>query len=137
MASYEFKKNILPFLIKILIGLGIGVFVVILGEGWLFELNFLKNIDLLTIDFRYQSKYEREVQKRDLSKDGNVVIIGISDEDLTALPEPFPFPRSYYAHIIENLNRAGAKVIVFDMTFESPGKISTGRQPHACSIKEK
>jgi adenylate cyclase len=125
MASYEFKKNILPLLIKILIGLGIGIFVVILGEGWLFELNFLKNIDLLTIDFRYQSKYEREVEKRNLSQDGNVAIIGISDEDLVALPEPFPFPRSYYAHLIENLNRAGAKVIVFDMTFESLSKVST------------
>jgi adenylate cyclase len=122
MASYEFKKKILPLLIRAAIGLSIGVFVVILGQGWLFELNFLKKIDLLTIDFRYQSKYEREVQKRDLSKDGNVVIIGISDEDLVALPEPFPFPRSYYAHLIENLNRAGAKAIVFDMTFESPSK---------------
>jgi adenylate cyclase len=126
MASYEFKKNILPLLIKTAIGLGIGVFVVILGQGWLFELNFLKNIDLLTIDFRYQSKYEREAQRRDLRKDGNVVIIGISDEDLLALPEPFPFPRSYYAHLIENLNRAGAKVIVFDMTFESPSKDGAG-----------
>jgi adenylate cyclase len=125
MASYEFKKKILPFIIKVLIGLGIGVFVVILGEGWLFELNFLKNIDLLTIDFRYQSKYEREVEKRDLDSTGNVAIIGISGEDLEALPEPFPFPRSYYAHIIENLNRAGAKVIVFDMTFESLSKVST------------
>jgi adenylate cyclase len=126
MASYEFKKKILSLLLKIAIGLGIGLFVVILGQGWLFELNFLKNIDLLTIDLRYQSKYEREAQRRDLSKDGNVAIIGISDEDLAALPEPFPFPRSYYAHIIENLNRAGAKVIVFDMTFESPGKDAAG-----------
>jgi len=125
MASYEFKKKILPFLIKVLIGLGIGVFVVMIGEGWLFELNFLRDIDLLTIDFRYQSKYEREVEKRDLSQNGNVAIIGISDEDLIALPEPFPFPRSYYAHIVENLNRAGAKVIVLDLTFESLSKIST------------
>ncbi len=124
MASYEFKKKILPFLIKVLIGLGIGVFVVMIGEGWLFELNFLRDIDLLTIDFRYQSKYEREVEKRDLSQNGNVAIIGISDEDLIALPEPFPFPRSYYAHIVENLNRAGAKVIVLDLTFESLSKIS-------------
>ncbi|MGD0589230.1 MAG: adenylate/guanylate cyclase domain-containing protein [Bacteroidota bacterium] len=126
MASYEFKKKILPLLLRTAIGLGIGVFVVVLGQGWLFELNFLKNIDLLTIDFRYQSKYEREAQQRDLSKDGNVVIIGISDEDLKALPEPFPFPRSYYAHLIENLNRAGAKVIVLDITLGSPSKDTAG-----------
>ena len=86
------------------IGLGIGLFVITIGQGWLFELNFLKNIDLLTIDLRYQSRYERTEQTRDLKKNGDVVIVSISDEeDLKALPEPFPFPRSYYAHVIENL----------------------------------
>jgi adenylate cyclase len=121
MTSYEFKKKILPMIVKILIGLGIGLFVIMIGQGWLFELNFLKNIDLLTIDLRYQSRYEREGQTRDLKNEGNVVIVSISDEeDLKALPEPFPFPRSYYAHIIENLNKAGARSIVFDITCEAP-----------------
>ena len=120
MTSYEFKRKILPILIRLAIGLGIGIFVVIIGQGWLFELSFLKNIDLLTIDLRYQSKYERTEQMRDLKKDGDVVIVSISDkEDLKALIEPFPFPRSYYAHVIENLNNAGAKAIVFDITLQS------------------
>ncbi len=123
MASYEFKKKFLPLIIKIIIGAGIGLFVVAIGQGWLFELNFLKNIDLLTIDLRYQSRYERVEQTRDLVKSGDVVIVSISDEeDLKALIEPFPFPRSYYAHVIENLNKAGARAIVFDITWQSPGK---------------
>ncbi|RPI03298.1 MAG: CHASE2 domain-containing protein [Ignavibacteriae bacterium] len=126
MTSYEFKRKILPVLVKLSIGLGIGIFVVIIGQGWLFELTFLKNIDLLTIDLRYQSKYERTEQTRDLVKDGDVVIVGISDDDLKAFIEPFPFPRSYYAHIIKNLNDAGARVIVFDMTWESQGKTLQG-----------
>jgi adenylate cyclase len=136
MASYEFKKKILPLLIKIAIGLGIGIFVVLLGQGWLFELNFLKNVDLLTIDLRYQSKYERESHRRDLNKDGNVAIIGISDEDLAALSEPFPFPRSYYAHLIENLNKVGAKVVVFDLTFESAGKDAAGDSSMRAVLKK-
>ncbi|MCX6122209.1 MAG: adenylate/guanylate cyclase domain-containing protein [Ignavibacteriales bacterium] len=119
MTSYEFKRKILPMLVKLSIGLGIGVFVIIIGQGWLFELTFLKNIDLLTIDLRYQSKYVRTEQTRDLKKDGDVVIVGISDDDLKAFIEPFPFPRSYYAHVIKNLNDAGARTIVFDMTWES------------------
>lgn len=123
MTSYEFKRKILPLLVKLSIGLGIGVFVIIIGQGWLFELNFLKNIELLTIDLRYQSRYERTEQTRDLKSNGDVVIVSISDEeDLKALQEPFPFPRSYYAHIIDNLNKAGAKAIVFDITLQSPGK---------------
>jgi adenylate cyclase len=126
MTSYEFKKNILPILIKLAIGLGIGLFVILLGQGWLFELTFLSNIDLLTIDLRYQSRYERSDQTRDLKKDGDVIIVKISDDDLKAFVDPFPFPRSYYAHIIENLNSAGARAIVFDMTWESPGKSAAG-----------
>jgi adenylate cyclase len=126
MISYELKKKIYSLLIKTGIGIGIGLFVVIIGQGWLFEINFLKNIDLLTLDFRYQAKYERRIQERNLNESGNVAIVGISDEDITALPEAFPFPRSYYAHVIENLNRAGAKVIVLDITFESPGKSPAG-----------
>ena len=122
MTSYEFKKKILPILVKTAIGLSIGIFVIIIGQGWLFELTFLTNIDLLTIDMRYQSRYERAEQTRDLRKDGDVIIVGITDDDLKAFVDPFPFPRSYYAHIIENLNNAGAKAIVFDMTWESPGK---------------
>jgi hypothetical protein len=87
MTSYEFKKRILPILVKISIGLGIGFFVIILGQGWLFELSFLKNIDLLTIDLRYQSRYERIEPIRNLVKNGDVVIVSISDEeDLKALP---------------------------------------------------
>lgn len=94
MASYESKKKILSILVKLSIGLGIGIFVIIIGQGWLFELTFLRNIDLLTIDLRYQSRYERTEQTRDLKKNGDVVIVGISDDDRKALIEPFPFPRS-------------------------------------------
>jgi adenylate cyclase len=126
MISYELKKKLKLLLIKIAIGLGIGLFVVILGQGWLFEISFLKNIDLMTIDIRYQNKYERDTQGRDLVETGSVAIVGISHEDLIALPESFPFPRSYYAHVVENLNRAGAKAIVFDITFDSPGKSAGG-----------
>ncbi len=119
MTSYDFKKKILPHLIRLAVGLGIGLFIIVLGQGWLFELGFLKDIELLTLDVRYQGRYERTEQARDLKKDGDVVIVSISDDDLKALG-PFPFPRWYYAHIIENLNAAGAKAIVFDMTWDAP-----------------
>lgn len=122
MTSYEFKKKILPLLVKAAVGIGIGLFIIIIGQGWLFEMTFLKNIELLTIDVRYQSRYEHAEQTRDLQKDGDVVIVSISDDDLKAFVDPFPFPRSYYAHIIENLNKAGVKAIVFDMTWDTPSK---------------
>jgi adenylate cyclase len=122
MASYSFKKNVLPLLIKIAIGIGIGVLVVLLTQDLLFEIGFIKQIDYLTIDYRFQIRYERQKesgQLKDLKNAGDVVIVGISESDSKALPESFPFPRSYYAHLIENLQRAGVRAIGIDITLES------------------
>jgi adenylate cyclase len=120
MTSYDFKKSVLPQLIKFGIGFGVAAVVLLTTQEWLFEISFLKNVDLLTIDYRFQQRYNSEdsTARERLQKLGDVVVLGISDEDLKALPKPFPFPRDYYAHVVENLNRAGAKAIIFDITFE-------------------
>lgn len=120
MASFNFKKTILPILIKVGIGLGIGLVVVVLTQGIVFEVDFLKKVEYLTVDYRFQNRYDRVGPTRDVKNEGDVVIVGISEEDSKAVPEPFPFPRSYYAHLIENLNRAGARAIAFDITFGTP-----------------
>jgi adenylate cyclase len=120
MASYDFKKKILPQLIKLGISIGIGLFVVFFTH--LVDIGFLSKIDLLTVDYRFQARYESNGPPKDLLRNGEVVIVSITDEDLKALPERFPFPRSYYAHVIDNLNRAGASVIVLDITFSTPGQ---------------
>lgn len=46
-----------------------------------------------------------------------IVIVGIDDETFNALDERYPFPREYYAKLIDNLTLAGAKLIVFDLEF--------------------
>ncbi len=120
MASYDFKKKTLPILIRIVVGLGIGGIVVLLTQGVLFDkFGFLQSIDHLTIDLRYQMRYQQS-QPRDLKDQGKVVIVSISDDDLKAMPRTFPFPRDYYAHLIENLESAGAAAIGLDITFETP-----------------
>ncbi|MEX0602907.1 MAG: adenylate/guanylate cyclase domain-containing protein, partial [Bacteroidota bacterium] len=112
----NFDKTVKPLLIKIAIGLGIGSLVVVLA--FLLDLGILRDVEALTVDFRFQ---QRSVTK-DVVNDGNVVIVKISDEDIKALPGSFPFPRSYYAHVIENLNRAGAVAVVLDLTLTNPGE---------------
>ncbi|HEY6953526.1 MAG TPA: CHASE2 domain-containing protein [Bacteroidota bacterium] len=120
MASYDFKKKTLPFLIRIGIGLGIGAIVIVITQGIFFDkIAILQSIDQLTVDLRYQNRYQRN-EPRNLKDSGNVVIVSISNEDLKAMPRTFPFPRNYYAHLIENLNSAGAAVIGLDITFDSP-----------------
>ena len=44
----------------------------------------------------------------------------VSDKSDATLPEHFPFPRSYYARAIRNLNRAGVRAIGIDFSFEDP-----------------
>lgn len=118
MTLYEFKRTVTPHLIRASIGIGIGVVVLLLTQGWLFELAFLRNVELLTIDYRYQNAHDPQKAER-VKDEADVVIVGIDDKDLIAMPDPFPFPRNYYAHLVRNLTLAGARAIVFDITFES------------------
>jgi len=121
MAS--FKKTLLPILIKIALGLGIGALVVLLS---LWDPGFIRRVDNLTTDYRFQNRYNRidtvDAYRAVFQQRSDVVIVGISEKDLEAMPDAFPFPRSYYAHLVENLNLAGARVIALDLTFENVGR---------------
>ena len=55
-------------------------------------------------------------------EDSPVVIVEISQEADEEIPHQFPWPRSLYARLIENLNQAGAKVIAIDVLFDQPGQ---------------
>ena len=121
------KKKLLSLVTKIGIGLGIGLLVILLTQDWLLEIKIFSDVERLTTDYRYQKRYERATNgnteegiaeyKNAFREKSSVVIVGIDNNDLKAMPDRFPFPRWYYAHVIENLNRAGAKVIVFDISF--------------------
>lgn len=50
--------------------------------------------------------------------DSPVVLLAISEQADDALPERYPWPRKYYAKVIENLNRAGARVIGVDVRLD-------------------
>ncbi|TNE69406.1 adenylate/guanylate cyclase domain-containing protein [bacterium] len=49
--------------------------------------------------------------------DSPIVLVSISEETDSELPFKYPYPTGYYARLIENLNKAGAKVIGFDIIF--------------------
>ncbi len=100
--------------VKITLGLSIGLLTAALTV-WPVHLGVLQDVELLTVDQRFQYRGAQ----RDLRREADVIILEITDDDQQDLPEKFPFPRSYYAHVIENLNRAGARVIAIDLTFET------------------
>ncbi len=63
-----------------------------------------KNLELIWIDTNFNLRGPLEVSKE-------IVIVDISDHAFKELGR-YPFPRSYFAHLIENLNQAGASVII-------------------------
>ncbi|MBN2355592.1 CHASE2 domain-containing protein [candidate division KSB1 bacterium] len=52
--------------------------------------------------------------------DTNIVIIALDDQTIKSMPAKMPYPRSYYARLVQNLSRAGARLVVFDIEFTEP-----------------
>jgi adenylate cyclase len=47
-----------------------------------------------------------------------IVILAIDDQSDESTPHRWPWPREYFAHVIENLNEAGVKAIAIDVIFQ-------------------
>jgi len=101
---------------RLVIGLCIGLLVTIFIQDTFYEFGLFHKLHLSTIDHRFN-------QRGPLVRDGtelDVVILGISRESFETAPDPYPFPRHYYARAIRNLNKLGAKVIGIDLIFDTP-----------------
>jgi adenylate cyclase len=66
------------------------------------------------LDYRFNNwSYEA-------TPDSNIIIVSIDDNSLDYFAEngtSWPWPRSFYAHVVDYLTKAGASQIVFDMLF--------------------
>jgi adenylate cyclase len=97
----------------------IGVYLLIAGLAFLVS-SFLSNIPTfrsVELDFR---DFLFEVRGELPVEDSPIVLVPMSDEADGEIPQKYPWPTSVYAKLIENLNKAGAKVIVFDVIFDQP-----------------
>lgn len=47
----------------------------------------------------------------------DILLVPIDNPTLTHVPERWPYPRSYFAKVINNLKKAGIKAIAFDFVF--------------------
>ena len=71
-------------------------------------------IETKLYDYRFQLRGPLTSFKSD------VVLVEIDDESYRLLDEPYPYPRDrVWSKLVENLTRAGAKVIAFDIQFDS------------------
>ena len=48
-----------------------------------------------------------------------MVVVGLDNDSLGQLPR-YPFSRRLHARVLENLHAAGARLIVYDISFDRP-----------------
>lgn len=71
-----------------------------------------RTLELKWIDLMYELRGPRD------ASGSSIVLVAISEQSDYELPEKFPWPTSYYARLIDNLNEAGAAVIGLDVIFD-------------------
>ena len=98
-------------------GIILGVFLIAL---MLQLIPAMQALELKTIDWRFQWRGPLSVE------DSPIVLVTIDDQSFESLPERWPWPRSYYAHVVENLTEAGARVIGIDVSLDIPDQIHEG-----------
>ena len=122
MAPTQSDRQFRQWMIRFAVSIGIAFIVILFVQDEVFHFGFFERTSLTFIDRAFDKRGPLPFAKDSL----DVIIISISDKSETTVPDRFPFPRSYYARAIRNLNRAGAKVIGIDLTFEQPDT----RGPH-------
>ena len=50
----------------------------------------------------------------------DITIVGIDDHSFAALRQRWPFPRSWHGEVLEQLHRAGARAVFYDVQFTEP-----------------
>ncbi|RLD55569.1 MAG: adenylate/guanylate cyclase domain-containing protein [Bacteroidetes bacterium] len=102
-------KKIKFFLIPILILIILRIF---------FATEFGENIEHKAQDVLFMIRGTKKISN-------DIVIVDIGDDTFNALNEQWPFPRQYYVKLIKNLEKAGAKQIIFDIEFTEKSDIQS------------
>jgi len=111
---------------QLLIALGAFILAVLLSV-----LDLVQGLELRTLDARFKFRGPIDV------KNSDIIIVGIDDQSYDELPDRWPFPREYYARMITNLKRAGARMVVFDVQFtEIDAKSPQGDSLLAAAVKD-
>lgn len=91
-------------------GLLIGV--TFMGALLISQLRIFQTVELKTQNQLFELRGPKNVS------DSPIVLVTVSQKADEEIPYKYPWPTRLYAHLIKNLNRAGAKVIAFDIIFD-------------------
>ena len=102
------------------LALGTAAMIIALTQVQVFRLGVIQRLELSTIDYRFQFRGPIPAVK----DSPHVIIVEISEDSFRSLPDRFPWPRSYYAHLLRNLKAAGARAVGIDLLFSGPDSYS-------------
>lgn len=102
-------------LLVTLVALGVYYFVFI-GEWRTPLADFINRLELDSLDTRFRTRGR-------LHPDSRIVIVDIDQRSQEALGQ-WPFPRIYFAKMLDALHGDGARVVAFDITFSKPDATS-------------
>lgn len=120
MKPNQNKKN--GLLGSLIVFASILVLVLLLTQEWIFTIGPLKELELKLIDDRFTKR-----GKIELGDSADVIILEINQETFDQIPPPYnkwPWPRSIFAHVIENLTEAGVKGIGIDIVMSDADQFS-------------
>ena len=108
---WEHKGSLAISLLVTLFALGT-YYVTFLGERPMPVADFVKRMELSTLDTRYEFRGRTRTDPR-------IIIVDVDQESQEQLGR-WPFPRIHFAHLLDALREDGARVVAFDITFSKP-----------------
>jgi adenylate cyclase len=104
-------------------------YITFVGERPMPLFDFVDRLELSSLDLRFQ--YRGRMQP-----DPRIVIVDIDQHSQEVLGH-WPFPRIYFAHLVDALREDGARVVAFDITFSQADETARPLQDLATSLAEK
>ena len=89
---------------------------------------FITRLELNSLDLRFQSRGRTQPDPR-------IIIVDIDQHSQEALGH-WPFPRIYFAHLLDALREDGARVVAFDITFSQPEDTTLPLKDLSASLDE-
>jgi adenylate cyclase len=112
ISGSSFSRHYRKWYIGILFAILIALLVVFLQQ-----FSFMQILEAKTLDARFSANAFPETASKD------IVLVGIDDSSLKYFADngiSWPWPRNFYAHLLDYLTRSGAKTVIFDLLFYQP-----------------
>jgi adenylate cyclase len=132
MAPHPSIGKSTTWLVKSVLAGVVALLVILLTQVNFLQLGALQRLELATIDYRFEARGMSRV----VPDSAHVVIVEISEDSFKSLPEKFPWPRSYYAHLIRNLHAAGARAVGIDLILSGPDPVPRNDSLFRAALRE-